>query len=282
MTGYGEAFQRVRGQLRGGGIENPRQEANALFEILLNIPEENLLAQPWQMLSDEQDALLSQAVRVRLKGYPLQYIVGRWPFYGYDFYVGEGVLIPRSDTEILVDEARKLMEAVASPVVADLCSGTGCVGIVLALLYPIARVKMVEKFDAAIHYLSRNMAMHQVENGEIIQSDIMVAPQEEQIYDVLLSNPPYIPQGDLSGLQREVRFEPVEALDGGGDGLMYYRAIARRWKKAIKPGGALLFEVGAGQWEAVEDILLSNGYERLWHSKDYNNIIRVVGARRPR
>lgn len=215
----------------------------------------------------------------RIKGEPLQYILGQWEFYGMPFYVGEGVLIPRADTETLAEYAIETAEKYTSPRVIDLCSGSGCVAVAAASRMKNARVCAAELSGKALSYLRRNAELNRVDL-EIIKGDVLKRETVLQFdkADIILCNPPYLTAEDMRNLQQEVRFEPETALYGGEDGLCFYREIACLWKDRLNPGGVLAFEIGRGQEADVEKILRKNGFENIELRKDLAGIIRVVSG----
>ena len=214
----------------------------------------------------------------RRGGTPLQYLLGEWEFYGLAFAVGRGVLIPRADTEALVEAALDKLADREAPEVLDLCAGSGCVAIAVADSRPGAVVSAVELSPDAYDYLTRNNDRH----GNIVTpvlGDVMeyIHPR---LLDVITSNPPYIPAGAIAGLQPELWFEPRMALSGGDDGLDFYRVIARRYYRQLKPGGWLCLEVGIDQSGPVAEILAQNQYREIDTRRDMAGIERVVLGRR--
>lgn len=185
-------------------------------------------------------------------GEPLQYVLGKWDFYESEFYCGKGVLIPRPETEELCDMAIKYIKTLPDCVVYDLCAGTGCIGISIAKKCKNATVYLVEKSSDAMAYLLKNA--HGVENAKVICADICNNVELEKA-DVLVSNPPYIKTDDIKTLQNEVLYEPVTALDGGADGLDFYRVINDNWHNKVKPNAKLFLEIGNEQGSAVSEIL---------------------------
>jgi len=211
----------------------------------------------------------------RAAGEPLQYILGEWEFYGLTFAVGPGVLIPRPETEMLVDVALEFLRGKENPVVYDLCAGSGCVGLSIAHHCPNAKVYLVELSDEALPYLRQNAKPYP--NAEIIKADVLNSAFSIQHSALILANPPYVESGEIAGLSQEVRHEPRMALDGGADGLAFYRALAEKWLPALAPGGLLACECGEGQARAISDLFAP------WETsivKDFSGIDRVVTARR--
>ena len=215
----------------------------------------------------------------RRSGVPLQYLLGEWEFYSLPFLVGPGVLIPRQDTETLVDASLDILKKsdIERPRLLDLCSGSGCVAVAIKANFPRAEVAALEFSPDAFGYLTKNIARNDVDVRPILCDLRKYTPPEP--LDMLIANPPYIPRGELKLLQPEVGYEPAAALDGGADGLRWFRAIASRYKTGLRPGGALLLETGAGQHGAVADILAGQGFSGLREHVDLNGVVRVVEAR---
>lgn len=186
------------------------------------------------------------------QGEPLQYVLGEWDFYKSTFYVGEGVLIPRPETEELTQLAVDFLKNKKNPVVFDLCSGTGCIGLSVAKEYPDSTVFLVEKSDKAFEYLLKNAQA--VPNANCVLDDIANESCVCGNADLIVSNPPYIKSEDISYLQSEVRYEPRIALDGGEDGLYFYKILSSKWKSRLKSGGEMLLEIGNNQGEAVSSM----------------------------
>lgn len=210
-------------------------------------------------------------------GEPLQYVIGKWDFYESEFFVGEGVLIPRPETEELTDLAVKIAQKIENPVVIDLCSGSGCIGISIAKKVKGSTVCLVEKSEKAFGYLLKNAK--NVPNVNSLNKDIFTLPKIEKA-DIIVSNPPYIKSDEIAFLQAEVQKEPKMALDGGADGLEFYRFIAENYKDYLKDGGSLLFEIGETQADAVADILKSNGYSDIEIKNDVYGNARMALCRK--
>lgn len=275
-----DLYRHTRDSLRKSGIDNPEFESYAMLELLLGIKKETVLLNAKTESSREQIQIIDDALQKRADGYPLQYITGIWEFYGNDFFVGDGVLIPRSDTEILVDMAFDSVKSIANPVIIDLCSGSGCVGISLAKLLPKSHIYLVEYSDKAIEYIRKNIDLNKVDNVFLHKLDVLDAGKLEVFdnvtADVIVANPPYLTALDMDNLQKEVEFEPKMALFGGNDGLDFYRGISRIWKKYLKPDGMIAFEVGLGQSDQVAEVLRENEFRDVEFERDLIGIERVV------
>lgn len=228
----------------------------------------------------EEQACLSMA-RKRAGGYPLQYILGEWEFFGYRFKVGEGVLIPRPDTETLVEQVIEICRSnkLESPKIADLCSGSGCIAVTLKKEIPQAQVYAVELSDKALPYIRVNSELNHADI-HIVQADVLLEKTAEESgnLDIIVSNPPYLTGQDMKCLQTEVAFEPEMALFGGEDGLDFYRKITAVWRNSLNSGGYIAFEFGMDQHEAVRGILQQYGFKNIQLSRDTSGIIRTVTA----
>ena len=231
--------------LASSGISNAPSESLWLLESVTGETASKLLASQGDELTAEQEKNFRDKIAERISGRPIQYITGKWEFYGREFYTAEGALIPRPETELLVDFALEYLKGRENPVIIDLCAGTGCIGLTLASLIPGSKVYLVEKYDKAFEILAKNA--RGVKNAVIIKGDILedISSLGLPECDLLLSNPPYIKSSEIPALQTEVLREPVTALDGGEDGLTFYRAL-----KKIIPSlcrGAAAFECGEDQ-----------------------------------
>lgn len=245
--------------LSENGIEASAFEADVLIQTALDLDKTALIMKLEDELSEQQVQAISTVTSKRVEGYPLQYIVGSWEFYGRDFLVGEGVLIPRADTETLIDTTKKLVEKKST--VIDLCSGSGCIAITLEKELGSSTFAL-EKSEQAFEFLKRNIVLNDSKTTPVLcdvlnENSLKDIPQA----DVIVSNPPYIKTHEIKTLSKEVGFEPEMALDGDCDGLKFYREITRLWKSKIKTGGYLVYEIGYTQSEEVSDILVENGFQ---------------------
>ena len=264
-------------RLRRAGMDAADFELDLLLEAFCFISKKDRLLYPGRELSAEQIERLERLLSRREEGEPLQYLLGWWEFYGRRFRVGSGVLIPRQDTERLVELALRELEDIPSPQVADLCAGSGCIGLTVACERPDAQVFLLEVSSQAVVYCKENREIW-APHCTLFQTDVLKGTQGLAGLDAVLSNPPYIPSADLSSLQREVRHEPSMALDGTADGLCFYREIPPLWRDALKPGGLLAFEIGYDQAQAVCALLKEACFEGIRVEKDYGGNDRVVLA----
>ena len=218
----------------------------------------------------------------RRRRIPLAQILGRQSFYGLDFFVNEDVLIPRADTECLVDlvleDYADLARQAGSPSlnILDLCTGSGCIGISVAKHLPYQELLLVDLSENALAVAKKNAEKHLGENVTLLQSDLLTGVQGKK-FSLLLSNPPYIVSRVIPGLDREVsEYEPKMALDGGEDGLVFYRRIAKEAKAVLLPGARLYLEIGYDQGESVKDIFQKEGYEAVEVFPDLSGNPRVL------
>ena len=220
----------------------------------------------------------------RRRRIPLAQILGRQSFYGLDFFVNEDVLIPRADTECLVDlvledyaELAKTEKGNSLPLrILDLCTGSGCIGISVAKHLPYQELLLVDLSEKALAVAKKNAEEHLGGNVALLQSDLLTEVQGKR-FSLLLSNPPYIVSRVIPGLEREVsEYEPKMALDGGEDGLLFYRRIAKEAKAVLLPGARLYLEIGYDQGESVKDIFQKEGYEAVEVFPDLSGNHRVV------
>lgn len=258
------------------GVENARFEAEQILGKA-GLSRIKLLTEPNANVPEKVETAALEMLGRRVSGYPLQYILGEWEFFGLPFEVGEGVLIPRQDTEALVELARDILleRAPEERCTADLCAGSGCVGIALAKLYG-ARVRSIELSETAFVYLERNIALNGVgDRVTAVLGDVLDEQSAQGEYDLIAANPPYLDDTDMKNLQPEVTHEPKMALYGGTDGLEFYRKMIRVWTGRLKRGGAFAVEIGMGQERGVIEIFAENGI-KADSIKDMRGIYRVV------
>ena len=270
-----EAYNNISKRLSAAGIDDSSFEARAIIRHITGLSNAEITANPMRALTEFQENNITAILRQREIRYPLQYIFGTWDFYKYKFKVGVGVLIPRSDTETVMDVCLEFIKGKEKADVLDLCAGSGCIGITIKGECPRSQVTLVEKYDEAISYAQKN-AKHNNIDVKIVKGDVLEGCECENKYDLIVSNPPYITAEDMKALQPEVQFEPKTALEGGEDGLVFYRAIAEKYKNSLKENGMLVFEVGINQSESVKEILRENGFKDISSRKDLNDIERVV------
>ena len=279
-TTYNNLYLDTRARLKKAGVEAAQLEARELVCYAADKSREQLYRDMSLYVSVELEKRVNDLVERRLSGEPVAYIIGEWEFYGLPLNISQDVLIPRADTEVLAERGiEKAKLAGEGARVLDLCAGSGCVGLAVAANVPECRVVLGELSEGAIRTCKQNVRRNNL-NARVtcLSVDAMENPSSALWdFDVIVSNPPYIPTADIEGLDVSVKdYEPFMALDGGEDGLDFYRAIASKWKTALRLGGTLIFEVGIDQAPAVEEILAQNGYEDIKTTADTHGIWRVV------
>lgn len=270
-------YNNTKAILKQAGIDNYSNEAGFLVEKATGVKRSELGIKGYLMIDEFTAKTVEFMASQRVKGEPLQYILGRWEFYGLPFYVGDGVLIPRQDTETLVETVIGLMKERKNPVIYDLCSGSGCIAVALEKNLNEPLITAVEKSHKAYFYLEKNIKLNNAQTvavmADVLDDDFIESCSE---CDCIVSNPPYLTKEDMENLQEEVKYEPSEALEGGNDGLYFYRQITSKWKNKLKSGGLLAFEIGINQQDDVLQILSDNGFKREETRNDLCNITRVV------
>lgn len=262
------------------GIEEFSLDAWYLLEYVTGVSKAMYFAEPERAVSEENADRYIDCIRRRAAHIPLQHITGEQEFMGYPFCVNEHVLIPRQDTEILVEEAIQVMRPKMK--VLDMCTGSGC--IVLSILKMCREKYYMTDLQGIGADVSEEALKVARENGRRlgvpvtwIQSDLFAKIPEEEKYDVIVSNPPYIETAVIDTLQEEVRlYDPYIALDGKEDGLYFYRRIISEAGKYLKTQGKLMFEIGCDQAESVEELMKNAGYEQITVKKDLAGLDRVV------
>lgn len=275
MVRIKEVYQRAKTSLCENQIENCAFEAKELFSKAFG--KEPVYFDMNSYADDDKCRFLETLIKRRISGEPLQYIMGEWEFYSIPIKVGKGVLIPRQDTEILVDTAIELYKDKSDITVIDLCSGSGCIGLALEKKLKIKKLVLVEKSQDALKYLRQNVNLNN-SKAEVIECDVLDEREAKRFpdADLIVSNPPYLTSEDMKNLQKEVKFEPETALFGGDDGLKFYRILSRVYKAKLNTGGRIMFEIGINQENDVSDILISCGYKNVRVKKDLCGVNRVV------
>lgn len=256
----------------------PRLDVETLLQKVLNVDRLYILLNLEKSLSEEEEKLFNKFITERLNNRPIAYIVGNREFMGLDFYVQEGVLIPRPDTEVLVEEVIELGKDKGTINILDIGTGSGAITVSLAKYLDNAKVTSVDISDIALEIGKRNAVSNQVDNKiTFIKSDLFTNIDENIKFDIIVSNPPYIKREVIDTLDKQVKdFEPYNALEGGVDGLDFYRAITTQAKNYLNKGGILAYEVGHDQSEDVGKLMVKDGYTNIYTRKDLQQIDRVV------
>ena len=276
---YNDLYLDIRKELKLAGSEASTLEAREIVCFGCEKTRAELLRDGQLYVSTEMEKRVRDLVRRHLNGEPVAYLIGEWEFYGMTLDVSEAVLIPRVDTEVLVDEAVSYLNTLDHCRVLDLCAGSGCIGLAVAKHVPHARVLLGEISEAAVRICRQNIRRTQL-TGQV---SVMVMDAKEKPakaigeFDCIVSNPPYIPEADIEALDHSVKdFEPHLALCGGEDGYDFYSAIIQRWRDALKVGGRLYFEVGIGQADTVLRMMRACGFGDINIVADTAGIPRVV------
>ena len=278
-TTYNNLYLDIRQQLRKAGIEAATLEARELVCFGTGKSREELQRDGGLYASPELERTVRELVDRHLAGEPVAYLIGEWEFYGLPLDISRDVLIPRPDTEVLAEQAIGHIKTLGECRVLDLCAGSGCIGLAVAAQAPGARVVLGEYSDAALKICRQNIRRNSLTARVVpMQADALDKPGKALgEFQCIVCNPPYIPHDDIAGLDGSVRdYEPHLALDGGDDGLDFYRAISEKWRAALAPRGRLYFEVGIGQADAVLRIMRTQGFGDIQIVKDLHDIPRVV------
>lgn len=269
------AFQKLCAKLTAAGVPDARFDAAELYRLATG-RDPRLDDGP----SAAEAARLSALAERRAAREPLQYILGEWDFMDFTLKVGPGVLCPRADSEIVCESALALLQGRERPVVYDLCAGTGCLGLGIMRHSPGALVTCVEKSPEAWRYLTANTAQAGVRT---VQADVFTyyktLPAEGA--DLIISNPPYLTGAEMRALMPETAQEPAMALDGGTDGLDFYRLLTEKYRDAVRPGGWLVLEIGYAQGPAVLALGAACGWVNTSCRKDYGCNDRAVLLQKP-
>lgn len=264
------------------GVENSEYDSFAMMSAVNGMDRTYYLVHGSDSVKEEEYERFTEYVKRRCSREPLQHILGKAYFFGYEFKVNADVLIPRSDTEILVEEALKITRN--DSVVIDMCTGSGCIILTLALEKHLKRGIGVDISAEALEVAEQNRKSLLAENIDFVQSDLFGSMAEcfktGEKADMIVSNPPYIPTAVINGLSDEVRlYDPMLALDGYDDGLHFYREITSQASAYLKRGGYLLYEIGYDQSEQVEKLMNDAGFEEVSTVKDLAGLDRVVKGR---
>lgn len=278
---YNNLYLDARRVLKAAGSDNAQLEAQELLSFAAKKNRQELFRDMALYASPAVAEQFEALMKRRLAGEPVAYLVGEWDFYGLSLDISPDVLVPRDDTEILARQAIGRVQGYSGEVrVLDLCAGSGCVGLAIAKNCPDAKVLLGDISEGALRICRQNTRRNgltaQVSSCQV---DALEKPSAALWdFDVIAANPPYIPTGDLDGLE-VAKFEPRLALDGGTDGLDFYRAITEKWVSTLRPGGWLLCEVGIGQVGKVEELFARCGLREIQSYQDTGDIWRVVEGR---
>ena len=273
-----ELLRLMAAELRDAGVPDAEVDASLLLSHITGQNSMNLRLDSWSQVSLADEEKLRALCEKRKTRTPLQYLTGVQSFLGRDFLVDERVLIPRPETELLAERAIAALRMRPSPAALDMCCGSGCLAVSMALGAPTADVHAADLSEGALAVTKRN-AERLHAKVTLHQGDLFGSIPEGMRFDVIVSNPPYIPAADCLELQEEVRREPLMALDGGADGYDFYRRIAAEAPRFLKDGGVLLLEVGFDQGQDVMALCREAGFREVMAHEDYQHIDRMVEAR---
>lgn len=266
-------------KLKSHGVENAEHDSFELLSAVNGMTRTFYLVNGDSSLSEEDFLLFEEYIDKRAAHIPLQHIIGKAYFYGYEFEVNGDVLVPRQDTEILVGEVMKV--ARSGDYILDMCTGSGCIGITIAKKFPEVKVLGIDVSEKALAVAEKNKHNLEADNIDFMLSYLFEKLNQDITFDIIVSNPPYIPTKVIDGLQDEVRLhDPILALDGSEDGLKYYRNISSEAGMYLEPDGWLCFEIGAEQALDVSDIMEREGFRNITVIKDLAGLDRVVMGRR--
>jgi release factor glutamine methyltransferase len=288
MMTIAEAINEGASRLGRAGVDEARRTAGVLLAHLLTVDRTRLFTHPEQVISDEDGESFLRMIERRAAGEPLQYVTGHQEFYKHDFLVTPAVLIPRPETEFLVERVLALVRdaRLAAPLIVDAGTGSGCIAVTIAFELPAACVMATDISGAALAVARQNAERHGVSARVTFYEGDLLAPLAalgvENRVDVLASNPPYVAAGQPGLVQREVRdYEPHAALFGGDDGLVFYRRLLAEGFDVVRPGGYLVCEIGYSQLDAITEMVAASRWQLIDVTHDLQGIPRTLAMRRP-
>ena len=271
-----EIYQSGLKLLENNNIENSKFEAQSLLQKAFSLDRVGFIMHKTDKADENCSHNFLKFIEKRISGEPLQYILGEWSFMGFDFKVGRGVLIPRDDTEVVVNLCIDFLENRTDKKTVDLCSGSGAIAVALDKISG-AKVTAVEIDETAFSYLETNVKENNSSVKPVMADALKICETfADGELDLIVSNPPYIKSADIETLQKEVQLEPRLALDGGEDGCDFYREIVSRWSRKLKKGGALAFELGEGQADTVKALMTEQGFSDFKISLDFGGVQRAI------
>lgn len=276
-----ELYLTIKNILSQGGVSDPSFEASYLMEEIAGYDRNKIIVYGDDVISDHEKEKLLNMAKKRAAGEPLQYVMGLWYFMDLPFAVGKGVLIPREDTQVCVDICiKRIKENPEKEIqVLDLCAGSGAISVAISKYCKNAKVTAVEKSPEAYEYLLKNIYINQAD-VKAVKCDIFYPENflQDEEFDIIVSNPPYIKREELPTLQSEVQYEPKMALDGGESGLDFYSFITKRYTEFLKKDGMLVYELGEDQFEDVKKMMTDAGFGNISSSLDIGGVERAISG----
>ena len=283
MKTYNELYIATRNTLKRSGIEAYAPEARILVACAAGKSVNELLRDLSLYTTPQVEQVVTDYTARRLKGEPVAYITGLWEFYGLPIRVTPDVLIPRPETELLVDIAKEVLTGYKMDArVLDLCCGSGCITCAIGHEMPATKLAAVDLSASALEVCRSNLSLNRLSSRVIVmQADATSSPPLGiGTFDLIVSNPPYVQSAEIQTLDASVKdYEPIWALDGGADGLRFYKSIIKYWKSLLRKDGVLIFEVGEGQADDVADMLMAAGFDSCSVRKDARGVERAVFGR---
>ena len=263
--------------LKEKSFDSPRNEIEILLLHLIGCKKIDLYLDFEKVIKPEDLIILRGWIKRRVKREPIQHIIGHSEFYGRRFIVNQDVLIPRPETETIIDTSISALSKKNNPVIVDIGTGSGCIGITLALEIPHSKVFAIDVSEAALSIAKKNAELYNLKNIEFIKMDFLSEDINHNV-DLLVSNPPYIPQKEISSLMRDVKeYEPMMALTDNGNGLVFYQKLSKIIPDVVKKNGVTILEVGRGNhYNKVKEVFSKEGYSDIETIRDLNKDIRVL------
>ena len=275
-----EAIKKGMIELKNSNIESPKLKSRLLMQFTLNKPRQYVIVNDMKELNKDEEKKYFDAILKMRKGIPLEHITHQKEFMKLNFFVDENVLIPRQDTEILVEEVIKIAQKINAKKILDLCTGSGAIAVSLAKYLPETEITAIDISNEALKIAKKNAINNEVENQITFISSDMFTNLNDEKFDIIVSNPPYIKRNAIESLDEEVKKEPYIALDGGEDGLYFYRKIIKESYQFLKYGGYLCLEIGFDQKiDVIELIENEEKFENTYSKKDLYDNDRVIITR---
>ena len=272
-----QAMEKGAIELKVGNIETPKLKSRLLMQYVLRETRQYIIVHDTKQLTERQEKNYFLSIKKIKSGIPIEYITHQKEFMKLNFFVNESVLIPRQDTEILVEEVIKIAKKIKAKKILDLCTGSGAIAVSLAKYLPESEITAIDISHKAIQMAKRNAIFHNVENRITFLESNLFDNLPDQKYDIIVSNPPYVKRDIIKKLDKQVQKEPYIALDGGYDGLDFYRKIIKQAYEFLKYNGYLCLEIGFDQKEEVTELIKDEGqYSKVYCKKDLCDNDRVI------